>query len=183
MTADKSTPVATADRAVPPASPTYRGSGTHRWCRNLQRAPPRATMPLRARRTPCHEVLDHLHDYPAACPSKHPMNSWSRRDLLEPSYSRQTTFTPEPWAMLLWMSSHRCDGCVVGQDGLVEGAGEVAFQAADDLLLGHAFLGAPVHVGAGFGVVPEPAQHDPVQGRVRVPVAAAGQPVPAVGLP
>src|SRR5450755_4437962 len=96
MTADKSTPVATADRAVPPASPTYRGSGTHRWCRNLQRAPPRATMPLRARRTPCHEVLDHLHDYPAACPSKHPMNSWSRQDLLEPSYSRQTTFTPEP---------------------------------------------------------------------------------------
>ena len=85
--------------------------------------------------------------------------------------------------MLLWMSSHRCDGCVVGQDGLVEGAGEVAFQAADDLLFGHALLGAPVHVRTGGRVPPQPGQDDPVEGRVRASVAAAGQPEPAVGLP
>jgi hypothetical protein len=60
----------------------------------------------------------------------------------------------------------------------VDLAGDVAFQAADDLGLGQAFGGAPGDVGAGGGVGAHPGDHDPPQGVVGLPVTAGVEPVP-----
>lgn len=64
-------------------------------------------------------------------------------------------------------------GVEVGLDGGEDLAGDVALEAADDLFLGSAFLGAPVDVGAGAGVPAELAYDYPVEGGVGCPVAAA----------
>src|SRR6266480_7851054 len=54
----------------------------------------------------------------------------------------------------------------------VDLAGDVTLEAADDLLLGQAFLAAPVDVGAGRRVRAHPRDHDPPQGVVGLAVAA-----------
>jgi hypothetical protein len=56
---------------------------------------------------------------------------------------------------------------------VVDLAGYVALETSDDVGLGQAFLGPPFHIGAGAGVVAEPAENDHVEGPVGVAVAAA----------
>src|SRR5690606_14532949 len=80
--------------------------------------------------------------------------------------------------MLLWMSSSEFKIVWCG-DELVELAGDVAFEAADDLLLGQAVFGASFHVGAGAGVPAQAADGDPVERFVGLSVAAAVEAVPA----
>src|SRR3989454_10969461 len=70
----------------------------------------------------------------------------------------------------------------VGEQGGVDFADDVAFEASHDLFLSESLLGASLHVGAGAGVVAHAAQHDGVQGVVGCPVAAAVEPV-SVGAP
>ena len=76
-----------------------------------------------------------------------------------------------------------------GDAGLIDGplpladegedlAGDVAFEAADDLFLGQAFFGTPLHVGASTGFPAQTAQCDAVEGGVGLSVAAAVEPVP-----
>src|SRR4029453_18964312 len=67
----------------------------------------------------------------------------------------------------------------VGDEGVVDLAGQVALDAAHDLRFGQAFLGPPFDIGAGAGTEPHPDHHGQVQGPVGVAVAAAVQPVPA----
>jgi hypothetical protein len=67
----------------------------------------------------------------------------------------------------------------VGDEGVVDLAGQVALDAAHDLRFGQAFLGPPFDLGAGAGTEPHPDHHGQVQGPVGVAVAAAVQPVPA----
>lgn len=74
--------------------------------------------------------------------------------------------------MLLWMSRG---------DGVVDLAGDEAFEAADDVLLGEALFGASSHVCLGSGVPAEPAERDAVGGGVGLSVAAAVESV-SVGL-
>ena len=62
---------------------------------------------------------------------------------------------------------------VEGDEDVVDLAGDVAFQASDDLGFGQAFLGAAFGVGAAAGVVAEPVEHHDVEGVVGVAVAAA----------
>ena len=52
----------------------------------------------------------------------------------------------------------------------VDLAGDVPFEAADDLFLRQAFGGAPFDVGAGRRVGAHPGDHDPPQGVVGLPV-------------
>src|SRR5262245_31776663 len=59
----------------------------------------------------------------------------------------------------------------------VDLAGDVPLEAADDLLLGQAFFGAPVDVGAGGRVGAHPGDDDPVEGVVGLAVAAGVEPV------
>ena len=59
----------------------------------------------------------------------------------------------------------------------VDLAGDVAFQAADDLGLGQSFLGSAFGVGAASWVVAEPVEHDDVEGFVGVAVPASVEPV------
>src|SRR6266487_3156609 len=61
----------------------------------------------------------------------------------------------------------------------VDLAGDIPLQAADDLPLRQALLGAPLDVGAGSRVGPHPGDHDPPQRLVGLAVAAAVEPVPA----
>ena len=61
----------------------------------------------------------------------------------------------------------------------VDLAGDIPLQAADDLPLRQAFLGAPLDVGAGSRVGPHPGDHDPPQRLVGFAVAAAVEPVQA----
>src|SRR5215212_4932013 len=67
----------------------------------------------------------------------------------------------------------------VGDEGVVDLAGEVALDAADDLGFGQALFGPPFDIGAGAGTEPHPDDHGQVQGPVGVAVPAAVQPVPA----
>jgi general stress protein YciG len=62
---------------------------------------------------------------------------------------------------------------------VVELAGDVALQAADDLSPGSALGCAAGDVGAGALVEPQPGQDDGVEGVVRRPVTAAVEPVAA----
>jgi len=57
-------------------------------------------------------------------------------------------------------------------------AGDVAFQAAHDLLGRTAFCAAPGDVGAGRGIDAHPDQDDSVECAVEAPVASAVEPVP-----
>src|SRR6266700_6855830 len=61
----------------------------------------------------------------------------------------------------------------------VDLAGDVAFQAADDLAFALAFVGAPFDVVLGRLVVAHADEDDPVERRVGLPVAASVEPVPA----
>src|SRR3954451_9933897 len=67
-------------------------------------------------------------------------------------------------------------------EGVEDLAGDVALEAADDLVLGLAFGGAAFGVGLGLEAVAQAADGDHVQGAVGVAVAAVVQPV-AVGAP
>src|SRR5712691_7828250 len=60
----------------------------------------------------------------------------------------------------------------IGAEGVVELAGDVALEAADDVAFGEAFGGAAGGVGAGSGAVVQPADGDHVQRLVRLAVAA-----------
>src|SRR4029453_10895901 len=57
--------------------------------------------------------------------------------------------------------------------------GDVALQAAQDLLFGLALGGAPCHVVAGGRVPAQPDDHDSVQRRVGLPVTTPVQPMPS----
>jgi hypothetical protein len=65
----------------------------------------------------------------------------------------------------------------VGDQGVVDLAGEVALDAAQDLRLGHPLLGAPLGVGAGAWTPAHANDH----GQVERPVRATVQPVPVGG--
>jgi hypothetical protein len=67
----------------------------------------------------------------------------------------------------------------VGEDGAVDLAGHVAFQAADDLALGQSLGGAAGDVGLGPRVVVHADQDDAPQRVVGLAVAAPIEPVPA----
>src|SRR5688500_8398806 len=58
-----------------------------------------------------------------------------------------------------------------------EVAGDVALEAALDLSVGLALGSAPFRVGAGGGVVAEPAENDDVEGPVELAVPEAIEPV------
>lgn len=56
---------------------------------------------------------------------------------------------------------------------------DVSFEAAHDVPGGESLGAAPLEVGhCAWFAVSHAQQHDPVQGRVRVPVPAAGEPMP-----
>ena len=61
-------------------------------------------------------------------------------------------------------------------------AGDVAFQAAHDLFLGHALGGSPFDVGAGDRVALHPVEHDGEQGVVGAAVAAPVEAMPVCWL-
>src|SRR5438309_7854759 len=65
----------------------------------------------------------------------------------------------------------------VGAEGVVDLAGDVALETADDLFLVEAFGGAAFGVGAGAGAAAEPADGDQVERAVCFAVAAAIEPV------
>src|SRR6266542_5746292 len=67
----------------------------------------------------------------------------------------------------------------IGAEGVVELAGDVALEAADDLGFGQALGGATVGVGAGASAVAEAADGDQVERAVGLAVAAAAEPVSA----
>src|SRR5712691_7396605 len=67
----------------------------------------------------------------------------------------------------------------IGVERVVELAGDVALEAADDLAFGEAFGGAAGGVGAGAGAVAESADGDHVQRLVGAAVAAAVESVAA----
>jgi len=72
--------------------------------------------------------------------------------------------------MLLWLVKWR-----PGYQDAVELSSDVAFQAADDLGLGLAFLGASLDVGVGRPVPGHSPDRDQIQRQVRLPVAAPVQ--------
>src|ERR1051325_4397401 len=61
----------------------------------------------------------------------------------------------------------------VGAEGVVDFAGGVAFEAADDVLFGQSLGGAASEVGAGAGAVAQADDDDAVEGGVGGSVAAA----------
>jgi hypothetical protein len=65
-----------------------------------------------------------------------------------------------------------------GWEGVVDLAGDVAFQASDDLGFGEAFPRPSFDVSARPGVIAEPAENDDVEGVVCAAVAASIEPVP-----
>lgn len=72
---------------------------------------------------------------------------------------------------ILLCSSSRAGGCVGGIEDPVDLAGQVAFQAAADLLGGAALGLAPLDVGTGLRVVGHSREDCDVQGPVQSPVA------------
>jgi hypothetical protein len=71
----------------------------------------------------------------------------------------------------------------VADDGVVDLAGDVALEAADDLFFGLAFGGAPGHVVLGALVPREAVQHDEIQGAVGLAVTAAVEAMPVLAAP
>jgi len=65
----------------------------------------------------------------------------------------------------------------VGSEQVVDLAGDVTLEAADDLWFGQAFGGAPIGVSACAEVVAQPAEYDDVQGVVGGAVTSAVEPV------
>ena len=70
----------------------------------------------------------------------------------------------------------------VGAEGVVDLAGDVAFEAADDFALGFPFAGSPGRVVAGARAAAQPADCDEVERAVGLAIAAVVEPV-AAGLP
>ncbi len=68
-------------------------------------------------------------------------------------------------------------GCEVGEQDGVDLAGDLAFQAADDLAFGEAFGGAPLYVGSGAFVVCHAGDGDAPEGVVGVAVPGSVQSV------
>ena len=64
--------------------------------------------------------------------------------------------------------SDRFSAEVEGDEDVVDLAGDVAFQASDDLGFGESFVGSALGVGAASGVVAEAVEHDDVEGVVGV---------------
>ena len=56
-------------------------------------------------------------------------------------------------------------------------SGDVALEASLDLAVGLSFGSASLGVGAGGGVVAEPAEHNDVQGLVELAIPVAVEPV------
>ena len=83
--------------------------------------------------------------------------------------------------MLLYPSSGPADLVRRVLDGREDFAGNVAFQAADDLALAQSLRGAAAHVCSGPGIVTKPDQDDAVEGRVGLAVTTAVESMP-VGL-
>jgi hypothetical protein len=83
--------------------------------------------------------------------------------------------------MLLWMSTAVVGGLSGGvevvSDGLVDFAGDVELEAADDLFPGLALGEAAGHVVLGRSVPAESADDDDVERGVGLAVAAAVEPV------
>lgn len=67
----------------------------------------------------------------------------------------------------------------VGAEGVVELAGDVAVEAADDLGFGQALGGATVGVGAGASAVAQPTDGDQVECTVGLAITAPVEPVSA----
>jgi uncharacterized protein len=61
-----------------------------------------------------------------------------------------------------YRSSSGVEGFEVGDQGVVDLAGQVAFDAAHDLRLGQAFFGPSFDIGAGAGTEPHPDHHGQV---------------------
>jgi hypothetical protein len=83
--------------------------------------------------------------------------------------------------MLRWLSSCGWKFGIVDVlpgESLVDRAGQVAFQAAQDVFGRQLFSGAAISVGAGRGVGGEPGAGDHAQGAVGLAVAATGEPMP-----
>jgi hypothetical protein len=81
---------------------------------------------------------------------------------------------------LLWMSSSLVEGLgpVLAGERCVDLAGDVAFEAADDFLLGLAFFGAPFDVVLRSGVLAHADEDNAVEGGVGLAVAGSVEAVP-----
>ena len=75
-------------------------------------------------------------------------------------------------------------GALVGgaDEVVVDLAGDITLQAANDLWFCFAFLEATFDVGLGWQVVAQAGEHNAPQGMVRLAVPAGVQPVAAGGL-
>src|SRR4051794_41970222 len=69
-----------------------------------------------------------------------------------------------------------------GREEVVDLAGDVAFEAADDVFLGEPVVGSSFDVGHGRRMPAHADDDDPVERGVRLSVAASVEAVPAVGL-
>jgi hypothetical protein len=83
------------------------------------------------------------------------------------------------WIMLppnrRWLGTGR-----EGNQRFVDLAGDVAFQASNDLFGGLAFGSAAGYIGSGSGVVGHPGDDDAPQGGVALPVPSPVEPVTAL---
>ena len=64
-------------------------------------------------------------------------------------------------------------GVQVGFEGLEDFAGDVAFEAADDVFFGKSFGLSAGHAVAGFGIIFESADDDRAEGLAGLTVASA----------
>ena len=71
-------------------------------------------------------------------------------------------------------------GCFLWEIG-VKLAGDVALEAAHDFAFGQALFESPFDVATGLGVAGHAGHDDAPEGYVGLPVAAAVQPMPAMG--
>src|SRR5271168_4665869 len=67
----------------------------------------------------------------------------------------------------------------IGPQGVVDLAGDVAFEAADDFALGFPFAGSPGRVVAGARAAAQPADCDEVERAVGLAITAVVEPVAA----
>lgn len=75
-----------------------------------------------------------------------------------------------------WTRCSGVDGGCRRVDLSVDLAGDVAFEAADDLAFRHALLRPSLDVGAGACITADACHDDPVEGSVGLAVATAVQP-------
>ena len=79
------------------------------------------------------------------------------------------------------MSSRSCDYLRRATEGREHFAGNVAFEAANDLALAHSLSGAPAHVCEGAAFIAKPYQDDAIESRIGLAVTTAVEAV-TVGL-